>query len=522
MGPDAARVLAVAIGVGAAGAGDALTISLERVSWVSSPDGAEITAFDPRSSRLFTAGDTGVSVFDLAADGTITPAGRIDLSGTFDQVLGVSSVAVDPRRRGFGVATVIPADNTRRRGAAVIFSTTTKSVLTVLHTGFHPDMVCFALDGDAALIADEGEATDTSDAHGGVTYLDLSTVSSAFDLADARAVSVTFHEFLGSGGALDGVRPCPVDEPDPAHWLEPEYIAPDAHGAWISLQENNALARFDFASMRFTEVRALGSIEQRIDASDRDGAASIDDRVHGLLMPDSIASYEAGGRRFLITVNEGDPRGEEIRFADAATSGLLDAAYLASLDAYYDGNASDDAALGRLQISSVDGDLDGDGDIDRVFMYGARSFSIWDAETGTMVFDSGSDFERVTAEIDAASFNAESDPASFDGRSDNRGPEPEGVALANIEGRTVAFIGLERADGVVAYDVTVPEASAFLGWFRSIGQPGSGVAPEGLCVVERGNAVYLVVSSETSRTIEVFRVMWSMAESSDAGIDSER
>jgi PKD repeat protein len=78
------------------------------------------------------------------------------------------------------------------------------------------------------------------------------------------------------------------------------------------------------------------------------------------------------------------------------------------------------------------------------------------------VFDSGSDFERITAERFPENFNndnAESDP---DGRSDNKGPEPEGLALGQVGGRYYAFIGLERVGGVMTYDITDPESAEFV------------------------------------------------------------
>ncbi len=481
-------------------------LTLTRVSWAESPDGAEISAFDPATSRLFTTGDTGISVFNFEHDGSLTLAMRIDLSGVFASTLGVSSIAIDPGERGFGLAAVIPTDNTARRGRAIAFSVHTGAVVASFETGFHPDMVCFTSDGAYALIADEGESTPEDDAPGGLTVIDLSSLSSLHDLHDARPMTFDFVRDLDPVVSLARIRPTFEGSGEFVLGLEPEYIAPDSDGAWIALQENNAVARFDFTTMRFTEVRSLGAIEQVIDASDRDGGALIDDRILTLPMPDSLGAAVIDGVRYLITVNEGDPRGEEIRFARAVERGLFDPATLSTLNAYYDGDAARDEALGRLEISTIDGDVDHDGDIDLVHTIGSRSCSIWNAATGQRVFDSGSDFERITAEMIPLTFNAESDPASFDSRSDNRGPEPEGLAITEINERVIAFVGLERSDVILAYDITIPAESHTVGFVTTQGQPGHGVAPEGLCIVEHEGERYLIVSSEASRTVEVFRI----------------
>ena len=55
--------------------------------------------------------------------------------------------------------------------------------------------------------------------------------------------------------------------------------------------------------------------------------------------------------------------------------------------------------LGRLKITTANGDSDGAGDFDQLFSYGARSFSILDA-SGAMVFDSGDDLEQITAGVE--------------------------------------------------------------------------------------------------------------------------
>jgi len=106
---------------------------------------------------------------------------------------------------------------------------------------------------------------------------------------------------------------------------------------------------------------------------------------------------------------------------------------------------------------------------DKLYSFGARSFSIFD-EDGMLVFDSGSEIERFLASDDCKVgsarnlnckdfFNSGHDEGNaLDSRSDAKGPEPEGVAVAQIGDKTFAFIGLERMGGILVYDVTNPAA----------------------------------------------------------------
>mgnify|MGYP006976407409 CR=1 FL=1 len=99
------------------------------------------------------------------------------------------------------------------------------------------------------------------------------------------------------------------------------------------------------------------------------------------------------------------------------------------------------------------------GQCNKLWAFGARSFTIWEAGAGgvTRVFDSGDDFEKRTQALGAvANFNAGHDNNTLDSRSPNKGPEPESVTLARFGTRTFAFIGLERIGGVMVYDVTDP------------------------------------------------------------------
>jgi len=255
--------------------------------------------------------------------------------------------------------------------------------------------------------------------------------------------------------------------------------------------------------------------DNALDASDRDGEINIQNwPVLGMYQPDSIASYEVNGKTYIVTANEGDSRdydgfSEEERVEDL------------TLDPTAFPNAAElqaEEALGRLQITTTLGDSDGDGDYDEIYAYGGRSFSIFEAtDTGLeLVFDSGNDFEKITAEVFPDFFNSDFDDDeevfAFDGRSDNKGPEPEGVTVGEVGDRTYAFIGLERIGGIVTYDVTDPFNPQFVQYLNNNPEflPTGDIAPEGLTFISPENSPtnnpLLVVGNEVSATTTIFEV----------------
>jgi hypothetical protein len=176
--------------------------------------------------------------------------------------------------------------------------------------------------------------------------------------------------------------------------------------------------------------------------------------------------------------------------------------------------------LGGLTVTRVNGDTDGDGDFDKIFVPGGRSFSIRTAD-GELVFDSGSDFERITGKQVPASFNSNGTAATFDSRSDNKGPEPEGVVLGKAFGRTYAFIGLERTGGIMVYDVSNPFDPSFV---QYVNTSPDDISPEGLLFIKGADSPngkpLLVVSHEISSTTTIFEinkesVPFLVAESTD-------
>jgi hypothetical protein len=235
--------------------------------------------------------------------------------------------------------------------------------------------------------------------------------------------------------------------------------------------------------------------------------------VHSFYLPDAIAAYTAAdGETYLVTANEGDTRAydgfdEETRMGNL----VLDWAALPDAPAL-----QAPEALGRLLTSTANGDTDGDGLVDTLYGIGGRSFTIWRMD-GTVAFDSGSDFEVITADLLPDAFNSNGDAESFDTRSDAKGPEPEAVAIGTIGERIYAFIALERTGGVMVYDVTVPTAAEFVTYANNrditlpADDPAAGdVGPESVAFIPAAESPtgedLVVVGNEVSGTITVYSV----------------
>jgi hypothetical protein len=425
---------------------------------------AEIVAHDPRTQRLFVVNANAASVDVLDINDPAQPL----LIGTIDAAAlggGANSVAV---HKGV-VAVAIEAEDKQASGVVAFYDATDLSLLNSVPVGALPDMVTFTPNGRYLLVANEGEPNDDYDVdpEGSVSIIDL-----RHGVQHATVETAGFATFNGLEDALraKGVR---IFGPNAsaAQDFEPEYItvSNDSRHAWVSLQEANAFALIDIKRAKVMDILPLGTKNHsapgnELDASDRDGGINLASQpVHGMYLPDAIDSYQFHGKTFIVSANEGDTRdydgfSEEERVADLA------------LDPTAFPNAAElqeDSALGRLKVTSTAGDTDGDGDFDKLYSFGARSFTIWDAR-GKRVFDSGSEIEALTALNLPDAFNSDNaENGSFDSRSDDKGPEPEGVALGEIKGRTYAFIGLERVGGIMVYDVTNPYRVQFVDYINN-------------------------------------------------------
>ncbi|BAZ28863.1 alkaline phosphatase-like protein [Cylindrospermum sp. NIES-4074] len=487
---------------------------LKKVSGITSTNGAEIPAFDPVSKQLFVVAGSTVEFYSLSNTGSLTAAGSLTpgITPPAGTELIPNSVAVKNGVVAVAYAIKDSITNAQQTGKVAFFNAANGSFISAVDVGALPDMLTFTPDGTKILVANEGEPNSYGQANSVDPEGSVSIINIAGGVASATVQTATFTSFNSQIASLKaaGVR---ITAPGAtvAQDLEPEYIAVDPDGltARITLEENNAIAILDIASATITQIIPLGAKNfnlpgNGIDASDQDGGINIRNvPVFGLYQPDAIANFTVNGQTYYITANEGDSRNypgfnEEIRVGNA--SYVLDPTVFPNATIL-----KQNANLGRLQLTNATGDTDGDGDIDRIEAFGARSFSIWDA-SGNQVFDSGDQIEQITATKVPTLFNSEGTAASFDSRSDNKGPEPEGVAVGVINNRTYAFIGLERTGDVIVYDVTNPNQPQFVQYINT----PEDVAPEGLTFISAADSPtdkpLLVTANEVSKTVAVFEI----------------
>lgn len=464
---------------------------------------AEISAFDPKTNRLFVVNSVKatIDVIDMRNPSSLVYETEISIS---EYGAGVNSVSVN---NGL-LAAAIESDPKTDPGKVVIWNTTDLSVKGIVTVGSLPDMVTFSNNGRFLISANEGEPNEdyTVDPKGTISIIRLPGLSvSTLDFSAFRSQA----DYLKSKGfRTPGPSGTTLEQE-----VEPEYVAVshDSKTAWVTLQENNAIARVNLHSAKIEEIFPLGFKDHLmagndLDVSDRDNGILFKNwPIKGMYLPDGISAFSAGGMSIIITANEGDsrirptsddvlpPLEEGDLFNEEVRIGSVD------LDPIKFPNATElqnNSNLGRLKITNTLGDTDGDGDYDELYSFGARSFTIRNGATGRIIFDSGKKLEEFLL--------TNAYPKYDDARSDDKGAEPESVATGKIGPRTLAFIGLERADAVVVVDVTNPSSPTFLQVLHT------GDAPEGVLFIpahESPNKRSLLVTScEGDGTIQVFQL----------------
>jgi hypothetical protein len=443
---------------------------------------AEIVAYDERSDTLWVAGVVGVDVLDrksgqLLAHLSVAHLGAVNSVAIHD---GLAALAIENTqdRTLPGVVAFFDTKHRVQIGAPVI-------------VGSLPDMLTFTPDGRRVLVANEGTPNSRptpaglsdADPVGSVSVIDVRTRAvTTLPITPAIAGYETLRLFPATGQLP--TQPASYSPYDP----EPEYIAVDPGGqrAYVTLQEANGIAVLNLETLAFEKIVPLGLKDfslagNEIDPGDQDTRIELRSAaVKGLYQPDTIASYRHRGQTYLVMSNEGDARDNGAGDSEDERRGAT-------------GNASieyvpDGTELARLNLSNVDSARGGP-----LVKFGAHSFSIREPD-GTIVYDSGSLLDREAIRLGIYD----------DGRSDNKGVEPEGLALLHVEARVLAFVGLERTlkSAIGVFDITDPSAVRYLDMIVSDGD----LSPEGLVAFRAGHQYHVAVANEVSDTTSLFEI----------------
>ena len=489
---------------------------------------SEISAYDADSYRSFVvnAVEGSIDILDLSEPTNPTLHTRVVIPNGEPNSVDVHGGLVAVAVAGVGEE---GSGTSKQDPGHVMFFDIEGTLLSTVEAGALPDMLTFTPDGNGVLVANEGEPNDmyTIDPEGSLSYVDLSG-GNASALTQNDVTQINFNTFESQKSALEeeGVRMFGPNA-NLSQDLEPEYIAvsPDGSHAMVVLQENNAFAKVDLTTLTVTDIVAMGMKDYSLgmyDFSDKDDGVNLANyaNIYGMYQPDAISTFSIGGISYYVTANEGDARDYWFDAADEAAclaaGGLEyddeDGCLAYSEEVRLDDLDLDDTvfpneddlleseALGRLKTTTANncGDTDNDGDLDFICSYGTRSFSIWDSN-GALVWDSGDSISALMVS------QGEYINSYTQKRNDDKGAEPEGVVIGEMFGKTYAFVGLERAGGILVYDVSDPSDPVFDQYIYLPDQ----VSPEGLDFISAADspngAAMLVVAHEVSGTVAILQ-----------------
>ena len=483
---------------------------------------AEISAFMPGKNMLFVVGDAKVvEVVDLNNPGLPKKVAEKVIPGN------ASSVTV------FGdlVAVSMLEDEEWRDGQVQVMRyTDSLEVLGLYKVCSQPDMITFSPDGKNLLVACEGSpSTDFSeDPEGGVAFLSVAKAGDAELWKNAELTVARFDKLDTAALKKAGVR-APGTQGF-VKSLEPEYItvSKDSKWAWVSLQENNAIAKVDVNARKVKSVFPLGYL-------DYTGGATIDAvsngmiemkkyPLRGLRQPDGIASFSIGEKYYVLTANEGAPVNDYKAWTDVTTPMMLAEQGRLYRPVFTDSLLNE---LKDLSVSNLERTCDGERTkspaCKHMYTFGTRSMSIFDGETGRLVWDTYDTFERILAKIAPEYFNwnAKKDKVKMDKRSSDKGCEPENVTVGEVGYKRYAFVGLERTSGVMVIDVTEAETPKYIKAPKPEEYKGPKVVdyyldpldrgPEGILFIPADKSpladqALLVVGYEYSKTLTIYTV----------------
>ena len=270
----------------------------------------EIVVHDPTSQRLFTtsavAGFLDIINFSNPTAPTVISSINMNPYG------GVTSVAVKN-----GIVAVASPNADETLNGSVVFFDTNGVFLKQVTVGALPDMITFSPDGTKVMTANEGQpnANYSIDPEGSVSVINISGGIPALTQANVTTLLFTAYNSQEAALIASGVRKLKSTS-TLSQDFEPEYIAisADSQKAYVTLQENNAIAEINLATTSITDIWALGTKNVNtpgngMDISDNNGQVLIANwPIQAFYMPDAVANYTVGGTNYIVTANEGDEK----------------------------------------------------------------------------------------------------------------------------------------------------------------------------------------------------------------------
>ncbi|NEU31733.1 hypothetical protein GN156_13260 [bacterium LRH843] len=483
--------------------------------------GTEIMAYDETLKRAFVTNGavSGIDIFSFEqlTSGEFTKVQslkRVFLKDfNIENVADITSIASHPTKDLVAVSVV---SDPKTDPGYIVFLSKEGEYISNVQVGSLPDMVTFTPDGTKAIVANEGEPSDdyAVDPEGTISIIDITKEPSEF-----TTNTLSFKDVEIDGNVRVNSKGTVLEQ------LEPEYVAvsEDSKVAYVSMQENNAIATVDLVAEKILHVKGLGVKDHSLPGNELDGKRNGETKIEnlpllGFYMPDAIDTFTSGGKTYILTPNEGDARDYEAYSEEAEIGDIVDKIKL-NAD-HYKGFTQEELdqkiadglfdEMKKTKITLEQG-LAADGSYEALYSYGGRSFSIFDAETMELVYDSGSEFEKITSEALPEFFNTDNEEMAYDKRSSAKGPEPETVVSGEIDGKTYAFIALERMSGIMVYDLENPSKPEFVTFItsRDYSEDIKGdVSPEGLRFISAdksptGHAL-LAATHEVSGTVAIY------------------
>lgn len=506
----------------------------------SGEGGAEIPAYHAASKQVFATNGVrnSIDIYDISNPKSPVMVNVVPMREFGDGITSVAAgknvIAVAVTRKATFATDGKPQ---LANGRLVIMYPSGQLIRNIDLGAVQPDAVTFTPDGLTALVAIEGEpicaldnpatanvdeSTDyalAKDPKGAVAIVDLRKPKTA------KVKLAGFGNFDASELKAKGIV-ISLTSKNPTVDFEPETVTATSNStAFVSLQEANAIAELDIRSGKFVRIFSAGTTDRSVvpfDSSDKDSGAGprTYQNVKGLAMPDTITSFVSGNDTFVVTANEGDDRADWTCFA------AIDDARVKDLDADLTAFPTwdllkADAALGRSKVNPNLGDANGDGKYEQFFLLGSRSMSIF--KNGKRIYDSAELFEQL--QIDAfgvAKINGSHSIANGklsykpQDRSDDKGAEPEGVAVGMVGSNRVAVVGMERMSALVFLDITNPAKPKVIKWeqllpiVESDAKVANKFSPEGIVFIpaeKSPNGAPLVITSyEMSGTISIHQI----------------